>query len=105
MLCFLRIPELEILGRHYGVLLRIQYKQLLAESLSELLQSGEDIYQMAGHELVVHLNSEEHQQRIPCFMSISKVSFCLEWHAFAATRGVQLLQRSLSGDSSAFTAG
>lgn len=65
MLCFLRIPELEILGRHYGVLLRIQYKQLLAESLSELLQSGEDIYQMAGHELVVHLNSEEHQQRIP----------------------------------------
>ena len=65
VLCFLRIPELEILGRHYGVLLRIQYKQLLAESLSELLRPGEDIYQMAGHELVVHLNSEGHQQRIP----------------------------------------
>ena len=65
VLCFLRIPELEILGRHYGVLLRIQYKQLLAESLGELLRPGEDIYQMAGHELVVHLNSEGHQQRIP----------------------------------------
>ncbi len=64
-LCFLRIPELEILARHYGVLLSIQYKQQLAESLGELLQSGEDIYQMAGHELVVRLNSEEHQQRIP----------------------------------------
>lgn len=63
-LCFLRIPELEILGRHYGVLLRIQYKQLLAESLSELLQPGEDTYQMAGHELVVRLNSEDHQRRI-----------------------------------------
>lgn len=64
-LCFLRIPELEILARHYGVLLSIQYKQQLAESLGELLLSGEDIYQMAGHELVVRLNSEEHQQRIP----------------------------------------
>lgn len=65
VLCFLRIPELEILGRHYGVLLRIQYKQKLAESLGELLNAGEDVYQMAGHELVIRLNSENHQQRIP----------------------------------------
>ncbi|VUS91640.1 EAL domain-containing protein [Klebsiella spallanzanii] len=65
VLCFLRIPELEILGCHYGVLLRIQYKQKLAESLGELLQAGEDVYQMAGHELVIRLNSENHQQRIP----------------------------------------
>ncbi|HCB1498039.1 TPA: sensor domain-containing phosphodiesterase [Klebsiella michiganensis] len=64
-LCLLRIPELEILGRHYGVLLRIQYKQQLAESLDGLLMPGEDVYQMAGHELVVRLNSEDHQQRIP----------------------------------------
>lgn len=91
MVCFLRIPELEILGRHYGVLLRIQYKQLLAESLSELLQPGEDIYQMAGHELVIHLHSEDHQQRIPCCLTTSKVSLCLEWYAAAAARGTQLL--------------
>ncbi|QLO35842.1 sensor domain-containing phosphodiesterase [Klebsiella sp. RHBSTW-00484] len=65
VLCLLRIPELEILGRHYGVLLRIQYKQHLAESLGELLMPGEDVYQMAGHELVIRLNSEDHQQRIP----------------------------------------
>ncbi|VFS80813.1 Cyclic di-GMP phosphodiesterase YfgF [Raoultella terrigena] len=32
VLCFLRIPELELLGRHYGVMLRIQYKQNLAET-------------------------------------------------------------------------
>lgn len=65
VLCLLRIPELEILGRHYGVLLRIQYKQQLAESLGGFLMPGEDVYQMAGHELVVRLNSEDHQQRIP----------------------------------------
>lgn len=65
VLCFLRIPGLEILSRHYGVLLRIQYKQQLAGSLSRLLQPGEDAYQMTGNGLVVRLNSEGHQQRIP----------------------------------------
>jgi EAL domain-containing protein (putative c-di-GMP-specific phosphodiesterase class I) len=65
VLCFLRIPELEILARHYGVLLSIQYKQQLAESLSGLLLPGEDVYQMTGHDLVLHLTSEDYQQRIP----------------------------------------
>ena len=63
-LCFLRIPELELLGRHYGVLLRIQYKQMLANHLSALLQPNEAVYHLAGHDLVFRLNSEGHQARI-----------------------------------------
>ena len=35
---------------------------------------------------------------------LQKVSLCLERYAAAAARGIQLLQRSLSGDASAFTA-
>ncbi|PLO62273.1 sensor domain-containing phosphodiesterase, partial [Klebsiella pneumoniae] len=63
-LCFLRIPELELLGRHYGVLLRIQYKQMLANHLRTLLQPNEAVYHLAGHDLVFRLNSEGHQARI-----------------------------------------
>ncbi|MFK3705736.1 EAL domain-containing protein [Klebsiella sp. NPDC088457] len=64
VLCFLRIPELELLGRHYGVLLRIQYKQKLAEYLSDLLQPNEAVHHLAGHDLVLRLNSGDHQARI-----------------------------------------
>lgn len=64
VLCFLRIPELELLGRHYGVLLRIQYKQQLAEHLSDVLQPNEAVYHLSGHDLVIRLNSGEHKARI-----------------------------------------
>ena len=63
-LCFLRIPELEVLGRNYGVLLRIQYKQKLAEWLSNYLQPDECAYQLSGHDLVMRLNTESYQTRI-----------------------------------------
>lgn len=63
-LCFLRIPELELLGRHYGLLLRIQYKQMLANHLRALLEPNEAVYHLAGHDLVFRLNSEGHQARI-----------------------------------------
>ncbi len=64
VLCFLRIPELEVLGRNYGVLLRIQYKQKLAAWLNEYLESDECVYQLSGHDLVLRLNTEMHQSRI-----------------------------------------
>jgi EAL domain-containing protein (putative c-di-GMP-specific phosphodiesterase class I)/GGDEF domain-containing protein len=64
VLCFLRMPELELLGRHYGVLLRIQYKQQLAEYLSDVLQPNEMVYHLSGHDLVIRLNSDDHQNRI-----------------------------------------
>lgn len=63
-LCFLRIPELEVLGRNYGVLLRIQYKQGLAEWLSGYLQADECVYHLSGHDLAIRLNTESYQSRI-----------------------------------------
>lgn len=63
-LCLLRIPELEVLGRNYGVLLRIQYKQQLAQWINDTLQPDECVYHLTGCDLAVRLNSESHQQRI-----------------------------------------
>ncbi|ADO47535.1 EAL domain-containing protein [[Enterobacter] lignolyticus] len=64
VICFLRIPELEVLGRHYGMMLRIQYKQTLAQWLNDFLQPGECVYQMSGHDLVIRMNTDAHQKRI-----------------------------------------
>lgn len=64
VICFLRIPELEVLGRHYGMMVRIQYKQNLAKWLEPGLQEGESIYQLSGHDLVIRLNTESHELRI-----------------------------------------
>ncbi|MEB7543623.1 bifunctional diguanylate cyclase/phosphodiesterase [Enterobacter huaxiensis] len=63
-LCLLRIPELEVLGRNYGVLLRIQYKQQLAQWINGTLQPNERVYHLTGYDLAVRLNAESHQQRI-----------------------------------------
>ena len=63
-LCLLRIPELEILGRNYGVLLRILYKQQLAQWINGTLQPNEQVYHLTGCDLAVRLNAESHQQRI-----------------------------------------
>lgn len=64
VVCFLRMPDLEVLGRHYGVMLRINYKQKLAEWLSEVLRPGEDVYQLSGHDLAMRLNTDDYQQHI-----------------------------------------
>ncbi|MBM3071359.1 sensor domain-containing phosphodiesterase [Enterobacter sp. RHBSTW-00994] len=63
-LCLLRIPELEVLGRNYGMLLRIQYKQQLAAWINNMLQPGEGVFNLTGHDLAVRLNSESHPSRI-----------------------------------------
>jgi len=63
-LCFLHVPELEILVKHYGIMLRIQYKQQLSHWITEKLGPGESVYQMAGPDLLLRLNTESHQQRI-----------------------------------------
>ena len=63
-LAFLSIPELELLGRNYGVLLRIQYKQQIAEYLRQKLTADERVYHLSGHDLAVRLNYESHEERI-----------------------------------------
>lgn len=64
MLCFLKIPELELLGRHYGVSLRIHYKQHLSAWLKAELNEDEQTYQLSGHDLVIRLNTHNHEVRI-----------------------------------------
>ncbi|MDF3007412.1 MAG: hypothetical protein K0R86_1279, partial [Enterobacter kobei] len=64
VLCFLRIPELEMLGRNYGVMLRIQYKQKLAEWVRHRLHTREDVYHLSGPDLVMRLNTESYEERI-----------------------------------------
>lgn len=64
VLCLLRVPELEVLGRNYGVMLSIRYKQKLAEWISGMLQPNERVYHLTGHDLAVRLNSESHEARI-----------------------------------------
>lgn len=64
VLCLLRIPELELLGRNYGILLRIQYKQKLGEWLRPILTEGEGVYLLTGYDLAIRLHSQSHQNRI-----------------------------------------
>ncbi|WP_162869650.1 hypothetical protein, partial [Escherichia coli] len=63
-LCLLRVPELEVLGRNYGVMLRIQYKQQLAQWINGTLEPNERVYHLTGYDLAVRLEAESHQQRI-----------------------------------------
>lgn len=63
-LAFLRIPELELLGRNYGVQLRIQYKQQLNDYLQPILNANEKVYHLSGHEVAVRLNYESYHERI-----------------------------------------
>lgn len=63
-LAVLRIPELELLGRNYGVLLRIQYKQQVAGYLLPILKADEKVYHLSGCELAIRLNYDSHESQI-----------------------------------------
>jgi len=63
-LAFLRVPELELLGRNYGVQLRIQYKQQLNDYLQPFLSNNENVYHLSGHELAVRVNYDSYHERI-----------------------------------------
>ncbi len=77
-LCFLSIPGLELLGRNYGVMLRINYKQQLSSYLRQYLDDDEFVYQLSGHELVIRLNGESHREHIEFLHSKIKM-FRLHW--------------------------
>ncbi|EOC3069358.1 EAL domain-containing protein [Cronobacter malonaticus] len=64
VLCFMRIPELELLGRNYGVMLRILYKQQMAAWLRQILLPDELAYQLSGHDLVLRIHTESYLERI-----------------------------------------
>lgn len=54
------IPDLELLGRNYGVMLRIQYKQQLAAFLRKELAAKEMVYHLSGSSLALRLNHNNH---------------------------------------------
>ncbi|EMH4162522.1 EAL domain-containing protein [Pluralibacter gergoviae] len=69
VLCFIRVPELEVLGRNYGMMFRIQYKQALGQWVEPHLHPGELVYHLSGHDLAVRLNTEDYETRIESLYS------------------------------------
>ncbi len=99
-LCYLRIPGMEMLVKNYGIMLRIQYKQKLSHWLSPLLEPGEDVYQLSGNDLALHLNTESHQERITALDShLKQFRFLLGWNADAFADWRQLLLCALASES------
>ena len=64
ILALLRMPDLDPLGRNYGVMFRIQYKQQLAAWLAPMLLEDECVYQLSGYDLALRLNTESHESRL-----------------------------------------
>ncbi|MTD37763.1 EAL domain-containing protein [Erwinia sp. CPCC 100877] len=64
MLCLLRFPELNLLSRNYGMLLRIAFKQEMANWMNSMLQEGELLYHLSSDELALRLNGETQKERI-----------------------------------------
>lgn len=63
-LCFLRIAELDLLSRNYGMQLRIRFKQKLAGTLRTVLEKGEDVYHLPGYDLVLRLNGSDGEAKV-----------------------------------------
>ena len=64
VLLFMRIPELELLGRNYGVMLRVYYKQKMAAWLRDFLEPDELVYHLTSHDLVLRMRTEGHPERV-----------------------------------------
>lgn len=64
LLCFIRVSEMDVLSRNYGMQLRIQFKQQLAIGLKPFLQPGEKVYHLPGYDLVLRLNCEGTEEKL-----------------------------------------
>ncbi len=64
LLCFIRVSEMDVLSRNYGMQLRIQFKQQLAIGLKPFLQAGEKVYHLPGYDLVLRLNCEDTEHKL-----------------------------------------
>ncbi|TNV20877.1 sensor domain-containing phosphodiesterase [Buttiauxella sp. B2] len=72
VLCQLYMPDLELLGRHYGLLMQVQYKQALAHFLKPVLNKDELIYVSSGHDLIVRINPLNAEKRITALYGKAK---------------------------------
>jgi EAL domain-containing protein (putative c-di-GMP-specific phosphodiesterase class I) len=78
-LCFLRISELDLLSRNYGMQLRIRFKQQLAAVLEKALDTGEGVYHLPGYDLVLRLNGYDAEDKVTAvYHSLEK--FRLVWN-------------------------
>ncbi|KFK96824.1 MULTISPECIES: EAL domain-containing protein [unclassified Serratia (in: enterobacteria)] len=78
-LCFLRIAELDLLSRNYGMQLRIRFKQKLAGTLRTVLEEGEDVYHLPGYDLVLRLNGSNAEDKVAIIQSTLE-KFRLVWN-------------------------
>lgn len=58
LLCFIRVSEMDVLSRNYGMQLRIQFKQQLATGLRDCLDDSEKVYHLPGYDFVLRLNAD-----------------------------------------------
>ncbi|MGB7800662.1 EAL domain-containing protein [Buttiauxella sp.] len=72
VLCQLYMPDLELLGRNYGLLMQVQYKQQLALYLEPVLDKDELIYMSSGHDLIVRISPLHAERRIAEIYSKAK---------------------------------
>lgn len=63
-LCFLRVSELDLLTRNYGMQLRIRFKQQLAALLHQVLAPGEGGYHLPGYDLLLRVDAEDSEAKV-----------------------------------------
>ncbi|NTX81377.1 EAL domain-containing protein [Serratia proteamaculans] len=63
-LCFLRVSELDLLSRNYGMQLRIRFKQQLAALLYQVLAPGEGVYHLPGYDLLLRVDGEDSEEKV-----------------------------------------
>ncbi|WP_437891053.1 GGDEF domain-containing phosphodiesterase [Phytobacter sp. V91] len=64
VVCCLHMKNLEFLSRHYGMMMRVQFKRSVTRELRPLLRSGEQLYQLPGCELIVILRGTQASERL-----------------------------------------
>ncbi|CAI2520110.1 Cyclic di-GMP phosphodiesterase YfgF [Serratia liquefaciens] len=63
-LCFLRVSELDLLSRNYGMQLRIRFKQQLAALLHQVLAPGEGVYHLPGYDLLLRVDADNSEEKV-----------------------------------------
>lgn len=72
VVCQLFTPDMEMLGRHYGLRMTVIYYQELTRYLSASLNVDERVYKGIGHSLIIRLNPQESPARIEALYQLAK---------------------------------
>ncbi|ALR77567.1 EAL domain-containing protein [[Enterobacter] lignolyticus] len=77
--CCLRMDNLEFLSRHYGMMMRVYCKRMIAQDLQPLLYKNEQLFQLPGSELLLVLHGEETADRLSAMIDFLN-SRKYHWH-------------------------